>query len=141
MPDSHKMLLTVLKTTFKKAKPKEVAHSCYKIFDKDKFGSDLKQRLRTGDCKSYGNFEKIFLNCLNRHAPLKTRVVRANEVPYMRKAIATRSRLENRYYRNKTAKSKTAYKKQKNYVSRLYKKERKKYYTNLDTKHITDKRF
>ena len=106
----------------------------------------MKQRFRTGDCKSYGNFEEIFLNCLNRHALLKKRVVRANEVPYMtkalRKAIATRSRLENRYYRNKTERSKTAYKKQKNSVSRLYTNEMKKYYTNLDTKHITDnKRF
>ena len=136
------MLLTLLKTTFKKVKPKEVSYRCYKNFEKDKFRSDLKQRLRTGDCKSYSNFEDIFLNCLNRHVPLKKRVIRANEVPYMtkalRKAIATRSRLENRYYRNKTANSKTAYKKQKNYVSRLYKKERKKYYTNLDPKHITD---
>ena len=144
--DCHKMILTLLKTTFKKVKPKEVSYRCYKNFEKDKFRSDLKQRLRTGDCKSYSNFEDIFLNCLNRHVPLKKRVIRANEVPYMtkalRKAIATRSRLENRYYRNKTANSKTAYKKQKNYVSRLYKKERKKYYTNLDTKHITDnKRF
>ena len=144
--DCHKMILTVLKTTFKKVKPKEVSYRCYKNFEKDKFRSDLKQRLRTGDCKSYSNFEDIFLNCLNRHVPLKKRVIRANEVPYMtkvlRKAIATRSRLENRYYRNKTANSKTAYKKQKNYVSRLYKKDREKYYTNLDNKHITDnKRF
>ena len=88
----------------------------------------------------------MFLDCLNHHAPLKKRVVLANEVPYMtkalRKAIATRSRLENRYYRHKTAESKWVYKKQKNYVSRLYKKERRKYYTNLDIKKITDnKRF
>ena len=62
--------------------------------------------------------------------PLKKIVIRANEVPYMTKAlrkdIATRSRLENRYYHNKTANSKTAYKKQKNYVSRLYKKRKEK---------------
>ena len=88
----------------------------------------------------------MFLDCLNHHAPLKKRVVRANEVPYMtkalRKAIATRSQLENRYYRHKTAESKWIYKKQKNYVSRLYKIERRKYYTNLDIKKITDnKRF
>ena len=78
--------------------------------------------------------------------PLKKRVVRANEVPYMtkslRKAIATRSRLENRYYRHKTAESKWVYKKQTNYESKLYKIERRKYYTNLDIKKITDnKRF
>ena len=56
----------------------------------------------------------------------------------LRKAIATRSRLENRYYRDNTTESRIAYKKQKNYISRLYKRERKNYYTNLDTKHVTD---
>ena len=45
----------------------------------------------------------------------------------LRKAIATRSRFENVYYRNKTTGSKIAYMKQKNDCSRLYKKERKKY--------------
>ena len=79
---------------------------------------------------------------MNIHAPLKKKVVRANEVPYMtkalRKAIANRSRLENRYYHDKTDESKIAYNKQNNYCSRLYKKVRKKFYTNLDMKCITD---
>ena len=72
----------------------------------------------------------------------KNKVVRATEVPYMtkalRKAIADRSRLENRYQKSKTEESLRAYKQQKNFCSRLYKKERKKYYTNLDLKKITD---
>ena len=55
-----------------------------------------------------------------------------------RKAIANRSRLENRFYRDKTDVTKKAYKKQKNYCSRLYKKERKRYYTNLDVRNVTD---
>ena len=56
----------------------------------------------------------------------------------LRKAIDNRSRLENRYYRLKTEESKICYKKQKNYCSRLYKKERKKFYENLDQKNLTD---
>ena len=62
----------------------------------------------------------------------------ADEVPYMTKAlrkdITNRSRLENRYYRCRTDESKTAYKKQRNYCSRLYKKEMKNYYAKLDKK-------
>ena len=69
---------------------------------------------------------------------IKEKIVRANEVPRMtktlRKAIATRSRLENRFYKDRSDVSCKAYKKQKNFCSRLYKKERKKYYTNLDKK-------
>ena len=68
------------------------------------------------------------MDLYNEHAPLKKKVKRANEVPYMtkalRKAIANRSRLEKRYYYLKTDESKISYRKQKNYCSTLYKKER-----------------
>ena len=56
----------------------------------------------------------------------------------LREAIANRSRLKNQYYKYKSGESLRVYKKQKNVCSRLYKKERKKYYTNLDSKNITD---
>ena len=53
----------------------------------------------------------------------------------LKKAIATRSRLE-----NKSIESKLAYKKQRNVCSRLYKKERKTYYTKFNITNITDNR-
>ena len=43
-----------------------------------------------------------------------------------------------RFHKYKTVDSLKAYKKQKNYCSRLYKKERRRYYTNLDVKNIMD---
>ena len=144
LSDFHKLILTVLKTTFKKAKPKEKIYRCYKQFDEIKFKNDLIQKLyqESISCDNYKEFESKFLEVLNVHAPLKRRIIRANEVPYMtkalRKAIANRSRLENRFYRDKTDESKKAYKKQKNYCSKLYKKERKRYYANLDVRNITD---
>ena len=49
---------------------------------------------------SYKNFENIFLKILEHHAPLKKKIARANNVPYMtktlRKAIMRRSDLENK---------------------------------------------
>ena len=49
---------------------------------------------------------KNILEVLYKYAPLMKIVVHPNEVPYvtksLRKAIATRSRLENKYYKNKT---------------------------------------
>ena len=75
------------------------------------------------------------MDTLDKHAPLKKKIVRANHAPYvtknMRKAIMRRSALENVFYKKKTPESHKAYKKQKNYCSRLYKKERKKFYANL----------
>ena len=49
-----------------------------------------------------------------------------------------RSELETKYYKTKKEKDKTAYKKQNNYVSRLYKKEMKTFYQNLDIKDFLD---
>ena len=109
--DFHKMVVTVLKTTFKKAKPREIIYRSFKHFNRDNFKEQLGRKLE--NCDNYPLFEKYFMEVLNAHAPLKKKVTRANEVPYMtkalRKAIANRSRLENRYYRQKTDDSKTAY--------------------------------
>ena len=46
--------------------------------------------------------------------------------------------MENQYYKNKSDTNLRVYKRQKNYCSRLYKKERKKYYASLDIKKVTD---
>ena len=51
-----------------------------------------------------------------------------------------RSQLEKIYSKTLTEKSLKAYKKQKNYVSRLYKKERKIIFNSLDSSVISDNR-
>ena len=90
----------------------------------------------------YSDFENIFLRTLELHAPFKKKVLRANHAEYMkkqlRKAIIRRSALENKFRKYKTEEHNKAYRKQKNYCSRLYKKERMKYYNNLDHKVVTD---
>ena len=114
--DCHKMIITVLKTTFEKARAKEIVYRSYKNFDNYDFRKDLRHSL--AECGNYNEFERCFLEVLNAHAPIKKWLVRANEVPYMtkalRKAIANRSRL----------------------CSRLYKRK----YANLDLKKITDRK-
>ena len=49
-----------------------------------------------------------------------------------------RSQLENIYSKTLTEKSLKAYKKQKNYVNRLYKKERKMFFNSLNSSVISD---
>ena len=88
------------------------------------------------------SFERAFLEVLSHHAPWKQKVLRANHKPYvtkqLRKAIMDRSYLENKYYKYRTPVLWQAYKKQKNYCNRLYKRERKRYYSNLNLSNITD---
>ena len=144
MSNHHKMIVTVMKTTFMKVKPREITYRSYKHFDRVIFKDDLKNELRfhTDNINKYLSFENAFLKVLDIHAPIKKKIVRANDAPYMtkalRKAIATRSRLENKFHRKRTEESKLAFKKHKNYCSRLYKKERQKFYSNLDPKCILD---
>ena len=70
------------------------------------------------------------MKTLSRHAPMKKKFVRANEVAYMtkalRKVIMKRPELESKNLKNKGHQNMKIYKKQKNFCSKLYKKERKK---------------
>ena len=56
----------------------------------------------------------------------------------MRKAIMKRSELATKYRTRPTEENKKAFKKQRNFCNRLYKKERQKYYENLDLRKIND---
>ena len=91
---------------------------------------------------AYKHFEQIFLEILNIHAPIKKKLLRANHVSYMtkalRKTIMKRSELESKYVKSKTSETLKSYKKQRNFCSKLYKKERKKYYERLDLNNVTD---
>ena len=49
-----------------------------------------------------------------------------------------RSQLETKYLKTKTQTDLKLYKKHKNFCSKLYKKERRKYYETLDMKNILD---
>ena len=66
----------------------------------------------------------------------------ANHAPYeskvLKKAIMKRSCLENIYFKKQDNHSLREYKQQKNYCSRLYKKERKIFFNNLNPKFVSD---
>ena len=84
------------------------------------------------------------MDLLDHHVPLKKKILRANNAPYitkkLRKAIMKKSQLENIYSKTLTEKSLKPYKKQKNYVSRLYKKESKLFFDSLNSSVILDNR-
>ena len=79
---------------------------------------------------------------LNKHAPLRKKFLRANHAPYiaktLRKAIMRRSQLETKYLKTKIQTDLKLYKKHKNFCSKLYKRERRKYYESLDMKNVLD---
>ena len=144
LSDWHKLVTTMFKSDFQRLPPKIVSYRDYKNFNTDNFKNDLRENLSSNRVYEYGVFEKIFLSVLDEHAPVKQKTIRANHAPYMtktlRKAIMKRSELRTKYYKNPTDFNFQKFKKHKNFCSKLYKKERKKYYNNLDLKNIQDNR-
>ena len=142
LSDCHKLVSTALKTTFSKSKPKELFYGDYTKFHFSDFNDELKTIFSRNTVGSCYQFDQIFLNVLDKHSPMKRKLLRANHSFYiskpLRKAIMRRSDLEKVYYKSKSEKSFKAYKKQKNFCSRLYKKERKRFFNNLNPSFFTD---
>ena len=101
--DLHELVLSVFKTTFCKSKPKEIAYRNFKNFQEESFNQELKNNLINNSTESYKFFAKVFLDTLNKHAPLKKKSVRANHAPYvtkmLRKAIMRTSNLQTIYFK------------------------------------------
>ena len=106
--DFHKMMVTVLKTYFKKEPPKMISYRDFKRFSND---IELEVMLNFYDIHNlrYDKFDEIFMTLTNKQAPLKYKYIRANHGPFMnkelRKSIMTRSRLKHHYSRVKTEES------------------------------------
>ena len=119
----------------------------YRKFKSLHFRNDLQNNLpNITDETCYDNFEFTFKDILNHYAPIKTKMARANNAPYMNKtlskAIMTRSRLKNKYHNNPKYVNKSKYRQQRNYCVNLTRRVKGEYYSNLDIKNITDnKRF
>ena len=139
LSDFHKMILTILKSTFPKVRPKQVVYRKFKNFDLNNFKNEIRTKMQSID--KYETSEEEFLKVLNKHAPLKRKFIRANHVPYMtknlRKTIMKHSQLENKYISSCTVENINKNKNHKKFCSKLYKKERKKFYSQLDIKNIT----
>ena len=65
------------------------------MFDENSFNNDLKSKLDSIKILDYSSFENIFNKVLNTLAPVKTKIIRANNHEFMTKApqkvIMTRS--------------------------------------------------
>ena len=140
LSDFHKMTVTVLKKHFKKKDPIIITYRDLKLFDGLKFREEIKNQLEQSEKLNVTDFKSIFVSTWNSHAPVKKKVVRDNNAPFMNrtlsKAFMHRSKLKNRYHKFSTEANKNVYKKHRNFCVSLLKKEKKKYYNNLDMKVI-----
>jgi len=144
LSDHHKMIITVLNVHCKKNEPTKRKYRSYKTFDNTEFNNILKLNLELFDKEtmSYEDFHEILMRVLDEQAPLKTKMVRANNAPFMTKRLSKeimhRSRLKNNFNSNPTDENKRLYKKQRNLCVSLVNIEKKNYYNNLDLKIFKD---
>ena len=124
-----------MKTIFKCEEPKKLIYRNYSNFSQKDFQSDL--LLNIGDGKNnYLEFEKNFVETLNKHAPKKTKIFRGNHKPHinktLRKAIMKRSQLKNKANKTEDPKDILKYKKQCNYVVKLNSQSKKEHFDSLN---------
>ena len=109
-----------MKMSFKKHAPIKRHYRDYKYFDRAKFKNNLNEELSEG-ISNYESFETTVIEVLNKHAPLRKELLRANHAPFitktLRKAIMRRSQLETKYLKTKTQTNLKLYKKHKKFFS------------------------
>ena len=78
LSDFHKMVVTIMKTSFRKLKPKIINYRKYKHFSNDIFRDSLLEELSqvriNNDDDGFNNFLRICRNTLDRFAPRKKKV-------------------------------------------------------------------
>ena len=86
----------------------------------------------------YSTFSDVFRSVLDRHTPLKRKMIRGNQKPFMTKqlskAIMNRSKLKNRYIKWPSRENFLDYKKAKNTCNHLNKFAKKSYFDKVTSK-------
>ena len=75
LSDFHKLIVTVLKTTFDKHRPNFVNYRDYKNFREDTFRLDIQTELADLNLQglTYTSFQDTFQRVLDKHAQMKKR--------------------------------------------------------------------
>ena len=114
----------------------------YKRFDQKKFETELKFKLNSQTNLSYSTFQEVFLEILNKIAPVKVKVLRFNNNAFMtkslRKAIMLRSRLKNNLNKQRSDENWNNYKKQRNFCVKLLRQTKEKFFSDINVKSISD---
>ena len=135
--DCHKLIVSILRTSFQKLIHKFVIYRNQKNFHESNFLRDLDSRLTQGElyknCEDpYTKLSEIFSEVLNYRVPLKQKSVRGNHASFMTrelsKAIMTKSKVKNSYVRWPSRENCIAYKKAKNKCNSLTREAKRKFF-------------
>ena len=123
------MVVTVMKTNFRKPKPKIINYRNYRYFPNDRFREkgkyELSKVVLENSDKGFNKFLDVCKEALNMYVPLKKKYIRGNNSQFVNrilsKEIMKRSRLRNKFLKSKIEADKKNYVKQRNYCVSLEK--------------------
>ena len=99
LSDHHKLITTILRKNISKANSKKIFYRDYKRLGQKKFENELKLKLNSQTNKSYSTFQGVFLEVLNKTAPVKVKVLCFSNNDFvtksLRKVTMLRYRLRN----------------------------------------------
>ena len=75
-----------MKPTFKSEEPKKIICCDYSNFSSEYFKDDFKSSIRQ-EKHDYADFEKEFVDTLNKHAPKKIKTFGGNQKPHINKTL------------------------------------------------------
>ena len=105
----------------------------------------MKNKLENLTNHAYAEFEKVFLKELNKHAPLKKKILRYNNNAFMtkepREEIMLRSKLKNKFNKERNHINWCNYKRQRNRCLSILRKTKKEYFNSLNIKQVSDNNF
>ena len=104
----HNLVVTLLKTFYKKQTPKITHYRNHKNFEDDIFRQDLKKELLKFDITNapLSKFNDTVLSVLDKHAPKKMKYIRSNNCNFMtrepKKANTNTSKLRNKFLKTRS---------------------------------------
>ena len=118
LSDFYKMTASVMKASFHKMKSKIITYRNYKLLSNKLYKED-----ESFQFNKLKRFLEVRENTLNRHVPCKKKFIRGYHSPFISKAIMKRTRLRNKFLRNKSYRDNFI--KQSNYCVHLRKEIKK----------------
>ena len=108
-----------MKMHFPKMKHRVIRCRKYKIFNNDSFVDTLRKEItkqkKILDEKGLDVFSEICTYVLDKHAPQRKRYLRSNHKPFINneisKALVTRTRLRNRFLKNRSTRNRYLFRK------------------------------
>ena len=108
----HRMIDTVMKTSFQRLPPKIRHYRDYSNYDNNIFHVSLFNVLSKLNIEviDLNKFITVCIDTLNNHAPSKKKYIRGNHLPFMNKELSKevmhRTRLRNNFLRNRSDENK-----------------------------------